>query len=249
MLESGYVRLYRSLLNWEWYRDQNTKVVFLHLLLTANYEPQRWQGVLVGRGQKITSYSALACEIGVSVQSVRTAIKHLVSTGEITYETTSKYGLVTIKNYDEYQQLTGQSTVSQQAANSQLTGDQQATNNNGRKLIKQKKEKESKNMGGVGGTTPEPSHEKSKKQPHGEFGHVKLTVEEYDKLAQRLGKGQLLAYIDRLDGYVEASGKRYKSCYATILNWWRKDGGQDAIPGGDSLADDSGQNPWRRGSH
>ena len=32
MLGSGYIKLYRSLLNWEWYDDINTKTVFLHLL-------------------------------------------------------------------------------------------------------------------------------------------------------------------------------------------------------------------------
>ena len=51
MLGTGYIRLYRSLLNWEWYQDRNTKAVFLHLLLTANYEPQKWQGIVVERGQ------------------------------------------------------------------------------------------------------------------------------------------------------------------------------------------------------
>jgi hypothetical protein len=35
VLESGFVRIYRSLLNWEWYDDANTMRVFLHLILTA----------------------------------------------------------------------------------------------------------------------------------------------------------------------------------------------------------------------
>lgn len=250
MLGTGYIRLYRSLLNWEWYQDGNTKAVFLHLLLTANYEPQKWQGIVVERGQKITSYNALAHETGLSVQQVRTAVKHLVSTGEITYKAASKYGLVTVKNYDLYQQPTDKPTGDQQAANSQPTGDQQSANNNERKKNKAKKEKESKKIGGVGDVPPTPPPKQlTEKQSFGEFGRVKLTVEEHEKLAQRLGKGQLAEYIARLDGYLESSGKRYKSHYATILNWWRKDGGKDAIPGGDFDGTPGGENPWRRGSH
>ena len=250
MLETGYIRLYRSLLGWEWYQDQNTKAVFLHLLLTANYEPQKWKGVMVERGQKITSYNALASEIGISVQSIRTAIKHLISTGEITYKTTSKYGLVTIKNYDLYQQPTDKLTVSQQSANSQPTVNQQSANNNERKNNKAKKEKESNNIGGVGDAPTEPPpKQKPEKQSFGEFSRVKLTVEEYNKLAQRLGKGQLAEYIVRLDGYLESSGKRYKSHYATILNWWRKDGGKDATCLENSDGDLCSENPWGYGSH
>jgi hypothetical protein len=33
----GYIKLYRSLLKWEWYDDSNVFRVFMHLLLTANY--------------------------------------------------------------------------------------------------------------------------------------------------------------------------------------------------------------------
>lgn len=102
----------------------------------------------------------------------------------------------------------------------------------------------------AGGKAPTPPPKQlTEKQSFGEFGRVKLTVEEYNKLAQRLGKGQLAEYIVRLDGYLESSGKRYKSHYATILNWWRKDGGKDAIPGGDFDGTPGGENPWRRGSH
>ena len=47
MLESGYIKLYRSLLNWEWYDDINTKTVFLHLLLTVNIAKRQWHGITV----------------------------------------------------------------------------------------------------------------------------------------------------------------------------------------------------------
>ena len=73
MLEEGYVKIYRSLLKWEWYDDINTKVLFLHLLLTVNHHDKQWHGVLVKRGSRISSYGKLASETGLSVKSVRTA--------------------------------------------------------------------------------------------------------------------------------------------------------------------------------
>ncbi len=34
----GYIALHRQMLNWEWYKNTNTKVLFIHLLLKANYK-------------------------------------------------------------------------------------------------------------------------------------------------------------------------------------------------------------------
>ena len=53
MLEGGFILLHRSILRWEWYGDLNTARLFIHLLLTVNYEPQRWQGIAVERGQRV----------------------------------------------------------------------------------------------------------------------------------------------------------------------------------------------------
>ena len=128
MLEFGYIRLYRSLLNWEWYSDINTKTVFIHLLLTANYEPKKWCGVIVGRGQRVFSYGKLAIELNMSVQSVRTSINHLKSTGEVTCKATREYSVVTVNNYDSYQQLTCEPTNDQHTVNTPSTNDQQQCN-------------------------------------------------------------------------------------------------------------------------
>jgi len=117
LLEFGYVRLYRSLLNGEWYTHAKTKSVFLHLILTANYEPKKWRGITVERGQRVYSSQKLADELHVSRQTIRTAISHLLSTGEITNQTTSKYSVITIKNYDSYQSATNQSPDIQPTSN------------------------------------------------------------------------------------------------------------------------------------
>ena len=82
MLESGYIKLYRSLLNWEWYDDINTKTVFLHLLLTVSIEESKWHGITIKRGSRVSSYAVLAKETRLTERQVRTAISHLETTGQ-----------------------------------------------------------------------------------------------------------------------------------------------------------------------
>lgn len=62
--------------------------------------------------------------------------------------------------------------------------------------------------------------DKNSKDKYGEFKNVLLTDEEYHKLEI----SNLLTYIEKLSSYIASTGKRYKSHYATILNWSRKDG-------------------------
>lgn len=77
--------------------------VFLHLLLTVNHEDKKWQGTLIKRGSKITSYANLAEETGLSVRSIRTAINKLKSTSEVTSQSTNRFTVVTVQKYEEYQ--------------------------------------------------------------------------------------------------------------------------------------------------
>lgn len=59
------------------------------------------------------------------------------------------------------------------------------------------------------------------KNKYGEFNNVRLTDDEYNKLADKVIKREY--YIEQLSTYIEQSGKKYKSHYATILNWYRRD--------------------------
>ena len=123
MLESGYIRLYRSFLTWEWYSDSATKDVFLHLILTANWEPKKWKGITVERGQRVYSRASLAREMRLSERNIRTALNHLISTGEVTNQTTPQYSIITIKNYDLYQQATSEATSDRPATDQPPTSD------------------------------------------------------------------------------------------------------------------------------
>ena len=103
MLENGYIKLYRSLLSWEWYDSTETVRLFIHLLLTANYEPKQWRGITIERGQRVCSIATLSKETSLSPRTVRTCIERLISTSELTKLSTPQYTVLSIKNYDVYQ--------------------------------------------------------------------------------------------------------------------------------------------------
>lgn len=127
----GWIKLHRQFINWEWYKNNNVKVVFLHLLLMANHEPNVWQGILINRGQVVISSLKLSETLGLSRQKVRTALDNLKITNEITTKSTNKYILVTITNYDKYQ---GGVLVDNQQTNQQ-TNTQITTNKNDKNII------------------------------------------------------------------------------------------------------------------
>ena len=52
---------------------------------------------------------------------------------------------------------------------------------------------------------------------------ILMTEEEHQKLVTELGDPLTKDYITRVSLYCQSKGKRYKSYYATILNWHRKD--------------------------
>ena len=140
MLENGYIRLHRKLINWEWYKNQNTKDLFIHLLMTVNYEDKNLEGITIKRGSRVASYSTLERELGISIQSLRTAVKHLKSTKDITSEQQGKFTVFTVVNYDTYQ---FNQQDNQQTTNKALTSDQQRTNND---VIKINKDNEAINI-------------------------------------------------------------------------------------------------------
>ncbi len=121
--------MYRSFLDWEWYPDTNCVRLALHFILKANYQPKKWQGTVIDRGQLVTSRGQLAEETGLSPMQVRTTLDKLQRTGFLTKCTTSKYTIVTICNYDYYQQKQdGCDDGEQPADNQQITSEQPTDN-------------------------------------------------------------------------------------------------------------------------
>lgn len=68
---------------------------------------------------------------------------------------------------------------------------------------------------------PAPKNTKPSKHKYGEYSNVLLTDDELEKLKAEYP--DYLDRIERLSSYVASTGKSYKSHYATIRNWARKD--------------------------
>lgn len=154
----GWIKIHRKMLEWGWYTDTNTKVVFLHLLLLANYGEREFMGRKIKPGQCIVTYGKMAKSLGLTIQNVRTSLEHLESTHEINRQITNKYQLITIEKWEKYQLI-------DEDTNKQLTGNQQSTNNqltiNQQHYKKDKKDKESNNIHSslIGSITDESSIE------------------------------------------------------------------------------------------
>lgn len=227
----GFITVHRQITDWEWYSDLNTRSLFLHLLIVANHAPSKWRGHDILRGQRLTSYEALSIESALSVQSVRTSLNRLKSTGEITSKSTSSFTLITIVNYDTYQTIsTKPNKQSSKQSNKPLTNDQQTSNN--KQQCKQEKQEEQ--------VLPSTSNfdfnldENNKmplKLPDGtDTKHVRITKEQSNKLKDRYREeldihnwmDYLKKAIEKLDSYLERNSKKrkeYKDHYLVFLDW------------------------------
>lgn len=119
--DGGYIKLHRKIKKWEWYHDLNVRVTFIHCLLSANWEDKKFEGEVIKRGSFVTSKKKLAEEVGISLQSLKTALSKLQSTEVLTISPRAKNSLFIVKNYDLYQ-------VSNQVSNHELTNDQPTIN-------------------------------------------------------------------------------------------------------------------------
>lgn len=102
-MSTGWIKLHRQLLEWEWYDDTNTKCLFLHCLLRANHSDTEWRGHKIKRGQFLTSVDTLTRETGLSVSQIRTSMKKLISTNEIASKSQARSTVITVLGYDSHQ--------------------------------------------------------------------------------------------------------------------------------------------------
>lgn len=126
-MERGWVKLHRQITEWEWFKDPATAHLFIYLLAKANREPTRYRGVEIPAGGLTTSREALSRATGLSEQQVRTALKHLISTGEVTKKSTRQYTLLIVNSYARYQETNQE--PNQQVTNNQPTTNQRVTTN------------------------------------------------------------------------------------------------------------------------
>lgn len=136
----GYIKLFRQIVDWEWYDDIPTCRLFIHLLLKVNHADHNWKGKKIERGSCITSLASLSTETNLSVKQIRRALSNLSKTGEIDKIGTSQNTLIIVLKYADFQGQTsvegkqkangGQTKDMQKTSEGQTKGKQRATNKN-----------------------------------------------------------------------------------------------------------------------
>jgi predicted transcriptional regulator len=132
---SGWVKIHRQILEWEWYDDINTCRLFFHLLIKANHKERNYKGKVVSVGETLTGLDKLSYETNLSVQQIRTSLNKLKSTNEITINSTSQGTVIKVVNYEKYQVATNEPTDEQQTNNKRVTTNKNDKNENNEKKI------------------------------------------------------------------------------------------------------------------
>lgn len=209
-MESNFIKLHRKMLYWEWYKDNNTKILFLHFLLNASLIDIKWKGIDIKRGQFITSLSELSKEINLSSMQVRVAIEKLKTSKEIEVKTTNKYTIISICKFDYYNNNESKDTNQPEKSQKVENGNEKIENGN-----------ENENEG-VGKKQEIPKKEKR------EINVPKPTFEEFKDYAEQKAKENNLD-LDvvkvklkyeawKTAKWVNGNGRRIKSWRASLLN-------------------------------
>ena len=150
MNDKGFVKINRSILDWEWWDDIKTFRLFFYCIVRANYQDTIYKGIELKRGQFLTSYDSLIAGTGLTLQEIRTRLEWLEESGEINRQLTGKKheinrqltgkkhnangSIITIVNYDKFQ---GNRLITskQQANNKQITTDKNIKNIEERKEV------------------------------------------------------------------------------------------------------------------
>lgn len=105
----GKIWLHRRILDsYVWRLPPAQLKVFLHVLLTANWEARTWvteegSQVHLTPGQRVVGLRRLAAECGISLGAVRRALEVLEAGGTIATSATRSWTTVTVLNWEDYQ--------------------------------------------------------------------------------------------------------------------------------------------------
>jgi hypothetical protein len=205
----GFIKLHRKIIEWEWYSDVNVCRVFLHLLLTANFENKKWQGIDISRGQVITSLEKLGKSTTLTIQQVRTALTKLKSTHEITIKATKLHTFITLTNYNLYQDRIVESNTPDNTPDNNSSTDDQQRINKGSTTTKEGKEiQEGKEV---------------KKKPKGFVPPSLQEVQDYCK--ERNNSVSPSKFFDYYNAgnWKDAKGNAVKNWKQKLLSWEGRD--------------------------
>jgi len=132
-MNRGHIKIFRKIIDSPIGQDSKLLSVAIYLILKANWKDKETnferKCMYIKRGQAIIGTVDLATKLRLSRATTRSTIKKLSDLGFLTTEPTNKFTIVTICNYDSYQdeesqtnQQTNQQKIDQQPkSNQQIT--------------------------------------------------------------------------------------------------------------------------------
>ena len=129
----GWLKLYRSILDSAVFQDADILKVWIWLLCNVAFEHH--DTVCYGKvihlkpGQIATGRKKIAQCTDLNENKVYRALTALKSLGNIEIKSTNKYSIITVVNWDKYQDENGKRTANEQQNNSKTTTGQQHSNN------------------------------------------------------------------------------------------------------------------------
>ena len=128
-MSKGYVKLYRKTLDSGMLGNHKLWCFWCWCLMKATHKEHRvtvgFQEILLKPGDFIFGLKRAAEELNLTIQKVRTCLKHLESTQKITIKTTNKFSIISIVKWDTYQTDGKQSN---KQSNKEVTNEQQTSN-------------------------------------------------------------------------------------------------------------------------
>lgn len=109
-IDKGFIKLKRTILEWEWYQDANTTRLMIHLLLKSNFKTKNWQGNVISPGELITSLDNLSNELKLSVGMIRNSLKKLKNGKYIATKTTNKFTMIKLLKSSIYDEVNNTSS-------------------------------------------------------------------------------------------------------------------------------------------
>lgn len=127
MINTGYIRIFRAIMDKGWYKDSECVALWLHLLLKANHKGAEFMHgfsiVKLKPGQFVTGRKALSLETGISESKIERILKLFENEKQIEQQTNSRNRVITILSWDKYQK-------GEQQTNSRRTASEQQVNTN-----------------------------------------------------------------------------------------------------------------------
>jgi len=133
LAKQGWVKLYRKITDSLVWSDPNQLKLWLLLLVKANHEEKRFifngQEVYVASGQMVTGAHAIASEFNegatrdnqVSWRQLWRWVKRFEKEQMLTIKSTTKYSVITILHWNEYQGNDNQVSINRQSNDNQVS--------------------------------------------------------------------------------------------------------------------------------